>query len=171
VATGSTLASEDRIVVGKNYRLQDIQLSKNRWSKLPASQPVELACARASLQKLVARFTPAPPSRARSVSLAGTCDCYISVTGVQAEAAIWFLTSLPRRGPPSPFGLRRDSLRLRRQASAGWPAEPKPAFASRLACRAVAALTRSFGAAKAGGEYRARTGDLLVANQALSQLS
>jgi hypothetical protein len=26
-------------------------------------------------------------------------------------------------------------------------------------------------AAKAGGEYRARTGDLLVANQALSQLS
>jgi hypothetical protein len=25
--------------------------------------------------------------------------------------------------------------------------------------------------AKAGGEYRARTGDLLVANQALSQLS
>ena len=27
------------------------------------------------------------------------------------------------------------------------------------------------GAAKAGGEYRARTGDLLVANQALSQLS
>ena len=27
------------------------------------------------------------------------------------------------------------------------------------------------GEAKAGGEYRARTGDLLVANQALSQLS
>ena len=27
------------------------------------------------------------------------------------------------------------------------------------------------GKAKAGGEYRARTGDLLVANQALSQLS
>ena len=31
--------------------------------------------------------------------------------------------------------------------------------------------TRPLGEAKAGGEYRARTGDLLVANQALSQLS
>ena len=30
---------------------------------------------------------------------------------------------------------------------------------------------RQLSAAKAGGEYRARTGDLLVANQALSQLS
>ena len=35
-----------------------------------------------------------------------------------------------------------------------------------LACRAVAPQ-----GAEAGGEYRARTGDLLVANQALSQLS
>ena len=33
------------------------------------------------------------------------------------------------------------------------------------------AWTRDLGEAKAGGEYRARTGDLLVANQALSQLS
>ena len=30
--------------------------------------------------KLLACFTPAPPSRARSVSLAGTCDCYIADT-------------------------------------------------------------------------------------------
>jgi hypothetical protein len=37
------------------------------------------------------------------------------------------------------------------------------------ACLAEAASV--FCAAKAGGEYRARTGDLLVANQALSQLS
>jgi hypothetical protein len=35
VATGSTLASEDRIVVGKNYRLQDIQLSKIFRGKSP----------------------------------------------------------------------------------------------------------------------------------------
>ena len=41
------------------------------------------------------------------------------------------------------------------------------AFAHRAACLAEAAIT----AAKAGGEYRDRTGDLLVANQALSQLS
>ena len=33
------------------------------------------------------------------------------------------------------------------------------------------AITRSLSQVKAGGEYRARTGDLLVANQALSQLS
>ena len=51
------------------------------------------------------------------------------------------------------------------------------AFASlRLACLAevrlcVALFTPHFGGSKAGGEYRARTGDLLVANQALSQLS
>ncbi len=37
--------------------------------------------------------------------------------------------------------------------------EPKP---SAIGCRL---------SAKRGGEYRARTGDLLVANQALSQLS
>ena len=62
------------------------------------------------------RLTAAP------VSLAGTFDCYISRTGVQAE--------VQSSCPPS---------------------------------------THSW--TKAGGEYRARTGDLLVANQALSQLS
>jgi hypothetical protein len=38
---------------------------------------------------------------------------------------------------------------------------------------ALPAIARATGAARAksGGEYRARTGDLLVANQALSQLS
>ena len=52
----------------------------------------------------------------------------------------------PSSGPPS-----------RSRASAWQPS---------LACPAVAPQ-----GAKAGGEYRARTGDLLVANQALSQLS
>ena len=46
---------------------------------------------------------------------------------------------------------------------------PSSAFA-RLQ-RAEARLPRQLQPAKAGGEYRARTGDLLVANQALSQLS
>jgi hypothetical protein len=41
--------------------------------------------------------------------------------------------------------------------------------AALLGCLAVAST--AFIGAKAGGEYRARTGDLLVANQALSQLS
>ena len=35
----------------------------------------------------------------------------------------------------------------------------------------VRRLAPHFGGAEAGGEYRSRTGDLLVANQALSQLS
>ena len=55
---------------------------------------------------------------------------------------------------------------------ARWLAGPKPNFAcceAGLPSRSLA--LRSFGEAKAGGEYRARTGDLLVANQALSQLS
>ncbi len=81
-------------VVGKNYRLQDIQLSKNR---------VEAAT--------------------RALSCAGRWKA--------ARAAASFQALLAGRSP-----LTR---RLRRQ-------EP-------------------------GGEYRARTGDLLVANQALSQLS
>ena len=55
--------------------------------------------------------------------------------------------------------LRRDSLRIRRV----WLAQPK-----RFALGVFKPDPRS---AKAGGEYRDRTGDLLVANQALSQLS
>ena len=56
--------------------------------------------------------------------------------------------------------LRRDSL-LRSSSSSS------PSWPTRRAGPAEAARS----AAKAGGEYRARTGDLLVANQALSQLS
>ena len=39
------------------------------------------------------------------------------------------------------------------------------------ALRATVGILRVHSRAKDGGEYRARTGDLLVANQALSQLS
>ena len=57
-------------------------------------------------------------------------------------------------------------------ASVCWPAFARRASARQpsLACRAVASRRVSLREAKAG-EYRARTGDLLVANQALSQLS
>ena len=62
-----------------------------------------------------------------------------------------------RRLRPSGSGV--TSRDLRRPVDSVYVArQPKPAYAS-------APL------AKAGGEYRARTGDLLVANQALSQLS
>ena len=52
----------------------------------------------------------------------------------------------------------------------------QPSFVSKAGLPAVARFAWRFGkpgdsGAKAGGEYRARTGDLLVANQALSQLS
>src|SRR5215204_269828 len=53
-----------------------------------------------------------------------------------------------RSGPPSPFGLRRDSLRL-------------------LACRDDARRQR----AKAGADDQNRTGDLVLTKDALCQLS
>jgi hypothetical protein len=106
-------------VVGKNYRLQNIQLSKIRLAgHLPAIWNV----GHRSERRL--------RSAKRSVP-----------TSVQ-ERPEGLVT------PPKLFKER-----------------PAP----RLACLAEAALWSS--AAKAGGEYRARTGDLLVANQALSQLS
>ena len=52
----------------------------------------------------------------------------------------------------------RTWLANRRPPPRGRARQPKPASASAPA-------------GEAGGEYRARTGDLLVANQALSQLS
>src|SRR5712671_1717504 len=58
------------------------------------------------------------------------------------------------RGPPSPFGLWRGSLRSLRYEGPSGPAQPK--------------LAKQ---AKAGGARRDRTADLLHAMQALSQLS
>ena len=61
--------------------------------------------------------------------------------------------------------LFKERVRLRRcNTQAGLPTVSS--FNLRLAH-----LARSIQRAKVGGEYRARTGDLLVANQALSQLS
>ena len=59
------------------------------------------------------------------------------------------------------------------QPSHGLPIHPRaPRYGGQadLACQTEARLTVRR-RAKVGGEYRARTGDLLVANQALSQLS
>ena len=65
-----------------------------------------------------------------------------------------------RRGLVLPLPVRlRDFV-----ASAGQPSHPLAGLPSR-------SCERSERPAKAGGEYRSRTGDLLVANQALSQLS
>ena len=95
-------------VIEKNYRLQDIQLSKN--PPLPFRTP------------------------ARQARYSGLANLFRS-------------GQLPLAAEPA-FAV-----------ASGWLAEPKPRSGD------------SFGEAKSGGEYRARTGDLLVANQALSQLS
>ena len=129
----------DTVLFEKNYRLQDIQLSKIRrrpyglWRDLQAFH----LTARARFRKLSAIRNFRSRSAAHSLPL--------------AEVRLRWLHQTCR-GPPSPF---RASAR-----------QPPPCG---LARRAVARsrITR----AEAGGEYRARTGDLLVANQALSQLS
>jgi hypothetical protein len=89
-------------VFEKNYRLQDIQLSKSR----------------------------------RTQSLAFSVKLILGLP--TATADLPFVARAPRRS----------------------------AFA-----KATAGILRVHSCAKDGGEYRARTGDLLVANQALSQLS
>ena len=102
-------------VFEKNYRLQDIQLSKNLGNQL--------------------RFQTYRPAQSIREPTSNSC-------------------------PPSPFGLRRDSLR-----------NLESCLASRSSLRLATSGKPGGSRAKAGGEYRARTGDLLVANQALSQLS
>jgi hypothetical protein len=78
------------------------------------------------------------------------------------------------KDPPSPCGLRRDkpaTVVADLPKNLAWTS--RPAFALALAGLPSRSLAQcdSYGEAEAGGEYRARTGDLLVANQALSQLS
>ena|SRR5689334_20897977 len=58
-------------------------------------------------------------------------------------------------GEGRPDGLTRSPRTFQRTPAILWPANPPSRFALR----------------RDGGEYRSRTGDLLVANQALSQLS
>ena len=170
------------VVVGKNYRVQNIQLSKIRWGPSPHAP---------GLAHLRGPFAP----RRSLATVASLRDSYFAKesvnVGCQSEQELNDLSrrrcavrepaspKLPSRlvqpdsapakaGPHSltetffrrrPFGLWRDwrkrALSFQRSAAL-----------IRLACRAVAPQ-----GAKAGGEYRARTGDLLVANQALSQLS
>ena len=108
--------------------------------KLSALQLLEVrlrlsARARQPLSKLMGRRrSQQAPFLLRPASLARTCDCYISDTEVQAEVQSFLLLADPVvcvcEVRLRPIGLRRDSLRLRRQTSAGSPAEPKPASAS-----------------------------------------
>src|SRR3954447_4727372 len=127
-------------VVGKNYRLQDIQLSKNAsYFEAPGCQ----------------HSAAIPPEhRLRGEPLSNLCEVSGTLPLDQPSkltAGIRFVQAYPDcffSAPPPPEGLL-----------AGLPSRnpPPPRSGSDVA--------------KAGGECRARTGDLLVANQALSQLS
>ena len=122
--------------------------------------PRHSPCALSSLT-----VTPEPTTPARERMPSVQCSTH--------SMAMWLLTNyrlqdiqLSKNPPPR---LRRFGAAgprgIRRQA----PAKTTD-LAGFTACQAEAALDVRR-AAKAGGEYRARTGDLLVANQALSQLS
>ena len=141
-------------MVGKNYRLQDIQLSKNvRESyRLAAFQPQPEEAARATASPhLAARST-----RARPLGCAPYHSPELMIlTSARIER------KLNRQNLPTVLEDRLRPSRLRPSTGRPALAEPEPA--------SVAAQTST--RARLGGEYRARTGDLLVANQALSQLS
>jgi hypothetical protein len=66
-----------------------------------------------------------------------------------------------RKAIPADSGVRKEL------PFAGYSVVKELFILARPACSASRAVRRT----KRGGEYRARTGDLLVANQALSQLS
>ena len=117
-------------MVGKNYRLQDIQLSKNRLKLAAAgSQPSALGASAFApagygvtsfSPDLVARFTPARRLPARSVLLAGTVDCYIAVTEVQADAAIFVIAPTPRLRASSSQAVQGHSLTSRSLTPSGF---------------------------------------------------
>ena len=121
-------------VVGKNYRLQDIQLSKSTSGKRPQNP------------RAVARGNLTIPTTSRG-----------ALTRVRATSS--------RNSDPTPCGVACSLASL-------------PETVETLTVGRVGPQTPPRGQAtlngsppKQCGEYRARTGDLLVANQALSQLS
>src|ERR1700752_1932395 len=74
-------------------------------------------------------------------------------------------------GPQSTHSVRSPSSLGRRAASRRRPSRISSDLPISLACLTEARVIAVPSVGEAGGEYRARTGDLLVANQALSQLS
>ena len=136
--------------IRKNYRLQDIQLSKiRRGASLPEplywltrGDPFGPApFARAARYRSPPGFVHAPFGAPRTL--------ISRVLRYRTLKAIW-----PVRSPSLPACL---------------PSRLRLAAPTRLPSRSSRSAKRR--RAKDGGEYRARTGDLLVANQALSQLS
>ena len=126
-------------MVGKNYRLQDIQLSKITPGDIA---PGNLREPRGDSPGPLRSLTrgPKPHSVRSRISLK------LPATNFQADGAAlarWLLSEIHFLG------------RLALTAKVGLPTVARSARVPRAKI----------------GEYRARTGDLLVANQALSQLS
>jgi hypothetical protein len=147
-------------VVGKNYRLQDIQLSKIIRGKY---RPSELTVARGAFPRtpfahsLAGPQSPAPFvrvcrwnhwERCRSTKL----PILLMPLARRKQDRKNFLSA----SPPSRSG--------------GQPSISSPGGLPTVA-RFRSARWQPNGSRAEVGEYRARTGDLLVANQALSQLS
>ena len=145
-------------VVGKNYRLQDIQLSKIIRGKY---RPSELTAARA--------LSPDP---LRSLTRGAT-----KPRSVRSRVSLESLGALPLDQASDPMDLARSSQAGPfKTFDPGAPRRQNASTSTRVFCEAgqrapAERKRRRRLPAKLGGEYRARTGDLLVANQALSQLS
>ncbi len=166
------------VVVGKNYRLQNIQLSKISWGPSPQAPARSLASfdstQDAPLPRWGVRSQQLQANLLTSVRLARSSDQApgspkprhrtLRCRGGETTASTISPTSVGARLK----SLTRSPKLFQRPKPCVQPASALRASARQpsLACRAVAPQ-----GAKAGGEYRARTGDLLVANQALSQLS
>ena len=147
-------------VVGKNYRLQNIQLSKIRWGLCPqAPGSVARWGPKAQLRSLAGNWRPATLKSRESVYVGGRLGALLIL-----QRSLRVLNpQQPNNGAdvgcsePEGPAARRNSFVKEPRAHDRARAGPKPKVQSLKP--------------KLGGEYRARTGDLLVANQALSQLS
>jgi hypothetical protein len=170
-------------VVGKNYRLQDIQLSKNA-SEATGCQLSASSQRRPLARQLLSKFDPGeyhpsgyfsglgvlPPDplarstrgaqKPRSVSLAATSNPTPSSCLSQARPAEPSSEAFFVRGWATGPQPRAKAGGLCNSLIRGWAMGPQPRGKGRRPLQS-----------KRSGEYRARTGDLLVANQALSQLS
>jgi hypothetical protein len=129
-------------------------------SEIPGSKPAcgspRLIAACHVLHRLLA-----PRHSPYALSSLTKCSLHLTAEYVVKKLPIAEYSVVKKSPPSQPFGCYGET---------GW-LKPICLVAFRLsgftACLAEAARS----AAKAGGEYRDRTGDLLVANQALSQLS
>jgi hypothetical protein len=148
-------------VVGKNYRLQDIQLSKIFRGNY---RPSELTVARGAFPR-----TPFAHSLAGPQSPAPFVRVFAWNVGSVA-ARPTFLSYGSACIPASRAVENFLSVHLRASRYGGQPPISSPGGLPTVA-RFRSVRWQPSGSGAEVGEYRARTGDLLVANQALSQLS